>query len=94
MGISIKGFVLEPPRVGAANNHYTYTPNNFISDTVAFTAAYPQDESAPRADYLVLVLQDGQLIDARFGWTKNQVIQRFDYDVLDQRFKPLRGAPV
>lgn len=94
MGISIKGFVLEPPRVGAANNPYTYTPNNAISDSAAFTAAYPQDESAPRADYLVLVLQDGQLIDARFGWTKNQVIQRFDYDVLDQRFKPLRGAPV
>jgi len=94
MGLSIKGYVLEPPRVGAANSPYTYTPNDFISNQGNFDAAYPPDESAPRSDYFVLVLQDGLLFDAKFGWTKNQVIQRFDYDVLDQRFKTLAGAPV
>lgn len=94
MGLTIKGYVLEPPRVGASNSTYTYTPNDFISNQSDFDTAYPADESTPRADYLVLVLQDGLLFDAKFGWTKNQVIQRFDYDVLDQRFKTLSGAPI
>jgi hypothetical protein len=95
MGLSIKGYVLEPPRVGAANSPYTYTPNNFISDSVAWSAVYPDgSEPQPRADYFVLVLQDGFLVDSRFGWTKNEVVQRFDYAARDQRFVLLGGAPI
>ncbi len=94
MGLTIKGYVLEPPRVGAANAAFTATPNNFVSDQVAYDLAYPPgSEPNPRVDYLTLVLEDGLLVDAKFGWTKNEIINRFEYDSKDQRYKLLPGAP-
>ena len=102
MSLKIAGYVLEPPRVAAANAPYTYTPNNLIADKAAWSAVYPDNaEPQPRADYLVLVLKDGSelippapfLVNARFGWTKNEVVQRFDYFARDQRYETLGGAP-
>ncbi len=94
MGFNFKGYVLEPPRVGQANSPFTPSPNNFIADAVAFGAVYPVDsEPSERADYLVMVLTDGLLVDAVFGWTKNEGIQRFEYDGREQRYRPLLGAP-
>jgi len=92
MGLSITGYVLEPPRVGQANSSYTSTPNVYISDQAAFDLAYPTDESEPRTDYHVFVLTDGDFPDATFCWTKNEVIDRFDYDGKQQRFKTSPGA--
>jgi hypothetical protein len=92
MGLALSGYLLDPPRVGAANSPYTQTPNVYISDSVAFNAAYPSDESAPRTEYHVFVLKDGDFPDATFAWTKNEVINRFDYDSQVQRFRTLPGA--
>lgn len=105
MGLSITGYVLEPPRVGSANSPFTMTPNNYLSDPSAFNIAYPSDESVPRTEYHVFVLDDfvppatgpggnPAFTDAIFAWTKNEVIQRFDYDAQDGRFKTLPGAPL
>lgn len=103
MGLSITGYVLEPPRVGSANSPFTMTPNNYLSNPSAFNTAYPSDESVPRTEYHVFVLDDfvppgtgpethGSFTDATFCWTKNEVIQRFDYQGQDGRFKTLPGA--
>lgn len=103
MGLSITGYVLEPPRVGSANSPFTMTPNNYVADQGAFNAAYPSDESAPRTEYCVFVLNDfvppgtgpgniRSFTDATFVWTKNEVIQRFDFEAQDGRFKPYPGA--
>jgi len=92
VGLSVTGYVLEPPRVGQGNSPFTATPNIVISDQSAFDAAYPSDESAPRTEYLVFVLTDGKLTVAVFGWTKNEVINRFDYDGQAGGFRPLVGA--
>ncbi len=105
MGLSIKGYVLEPPRVGSSDSAFTYTPNNFISNQGAFDAAYPQDESAPRTEYHLFVLKDfispgtgpgvtRSFVDTSYAWTKNEVLQRFDYEGRDGRFKTLPGAPL
>lgn len=94
MPFTITGYVLEPPRVGQANSPFTFTPNDYISNQAAFNVAFPSNESAPDAQYLVQVMVDGDLPDAVFGWTKNQVIARFDYDGRDQRFKTLPGMGV
>lgn len=93
-GLSITGYVLEPTRVGSANSPYTQTPNIYISDQAAFDAAYPSDESAPRTDYFVFVLSDGDFPSCAFCWTKNEVINRFDYDGREQRFRSLPGKAV
>lgn len=90
-GLSLTGYVLEPPRVGQSNSAFTSTPNVFISDQAAFDTAYPTAETAPRTDYHVFVLTDGDFPDATFCWTKNEVISRFDYDGLDQRFRTIPG---
>jgi hypothetical protein len=90
-GLTITGYVLGPTRVGAANSPYTQTPDIYVSDQVAFDAAYPSDESVPRTDYMVFVLTDGDFPDCTFCWTKNEVINRFDYDGREQRFSPLPG---
>ena len=97
MGFSITGYVLEPPRVGQSNSPFTSTPNNFISNSVAFNAAYPSSEANPRDDYLVIVTSEGSnglLVNAGFGWTKNEVVQRFDYFGREQRFRTLPGGPL
>lgn len=91
-GLSITGYVLESPRVSSANSPYTQTPNIYVSDQSAFDTAYPSDESVPRTDYFVFVHVDGDFPDAEFHWTKNEVIDRFDYDGLGQRFRTLPGA--
>lgn len=92
MGFSVTGYVLEPPRVGQANSSFTFTPNIVISNQGLFNIAYPSDESAPRTDYLVFPRVDGDLPDVLFCWTKNEVINRFDYDGKNQRFKLLPGS--
>lgn len=94
MPFSVTGYVLEPTRVGQANSPFTFTPNIFVANQVAFDTAYPSDESVPPTQYLVQVMQDGDLADAVFGWSRNEVIQRFDYDGRDQRFKTLPGSGV
>ena len=91
-GLSITGYVLEPPRVGAANSPYTQTPNIYVSDQSAFDTAYPSDESAPRTEYHVFALIDGDFPDCTFCWTKNETINHFDYDGQQQRFKTMPGA--
>ena len=100
MGFSITGYVLEPPRVGAANSPFTLTPANFESSPSAFSSHYSSAENVPRTDYLVLVMQDGKLPGAVFGWTKNEgfvvgeaEIDRFGYDGRHQQFRPLPGGP-
>lgn len=103
MALSITGYVLEPPRVGGSNSPFTFTPNNLISNQGAFNTAFPSSETAPRVEYCAFVLNDTltpgtgpnsgrSLADARLAWTKNEVIQRFDYLGRDGRFKPLPGS--
>ena len=95
MGLVFTGYVLDPLRVGQANSPFTFTPTVIVSNQGAFDVAYPSDESAPRTDYLVFPLEDGDLADIVFAWTKNEVIPRFDYDGKNQRFWPMPGfAPV
>jgi len=73
MAVSLKGYVLEPPRVGGSNSAYTLTPNDLIADQADFDSHYtPGSETEPRTEYLVLVQTEGLLVDARFGWTKNE----------------------
>jgi hypothetical protein len=102
MSLTISGYVLEPPRVGQANSPFTYTPNIYILDQAAFDAAYPVDESAPRTEYHVFVLSDDlqpptgpggnhSFVDTSFAWTKNEVVQRFDYKGAEGRFRTLPG---
>ena len=93
MGLSILGYVLEPPRVGSANSPYTSSPNTVIQYPGAFAAAYPSgSEPNPRVDYFAFTMSDGALADATFGWSKNEVVQRFGYDGKNQRFKLLVGS--
>lgn len=94
MGLVIRGYAMEPPRVGQSNSPYTFTPNAVISDQGAFDAAYPSNEANPRTEYHVFVLRDGDLHDATFCWTKNEELARFDYDGAGQRFRTLPGAPL
>ena len=99
MSLSIKGYVLEPPRVGASNSPYTFTPNTFVSDSAAFNAYYTSAENVSRTDYCVLTQIDGLLVNAAFGWTKNDgetnknvLVRRFDYDARVGCFRPLPGG--
>lgn len=99
MGFSLKGYVVERPRVGAANSPFSSTPDVLIADFGAFNAAYPASETSPRTDYLVLTTVDGKLPDAEFGWTKNEgltptgpAVQRFDWEGKKQSFIPLPGS--
>jgi len=100
MAFEISGYVVEGMRVGQSNATFTQSPDNLISDQAAFDAAYPDDESAPRADYMIMVTSEGTphpglLESAKFGWTKNEIVARFTYDAQGGAFKPLRGsAPV
>jgi len=106
MAFEISGYVLEPIRVGQANSPFTQTPDNLISDQGTFDAAYPSAETVSRTDYLVVVTSEGTphagfLVDAQFGWTKNEgtsnlgpVVQRFAYAAQQGRFKPLPGAAI
>jgi len=92
MPLSITGYIVDPPRVGAANSAFTQTPNVYISNQTTFDFYYPSDESAPRTEYHVFVLEDGDFPDCTFCWTKNEVINRFDYDGRQQRFRMLPGS--
>jgi hypothetical protein len=94
MGYNLKGYVLEKPRVGAANSPYTASPDNLVSDPATYNSVYGVDEANPgRTEYLVLVLVDGNLPDAELGWTKNEGgIFRFDYDGAEGKFRPLPGS--
>lgn len=96
----ISGYVVEPIRVGQSNGTFTQTPDVYVANETAFNAAYPEDETAPRTDYLVMVTSEGitcpgLLEFARFGFTKNEIIDRFAYDAQLGAFAPLKGsAPV
>ncbi len=92
MGLTISGYVLEPVRLGSSNAPVTYTPDVAITNQGAFDAAYPSTEANPRTEYHVFVLTDGKLHDAKFCWTKNEVISRFGYDGRFQRFRTLPGG--
>lgn len=82
--------------MGAGNSPFTFTPDSVITDSGAYNAAYGgTDDSNPgRVEYLVLTEVGGDLHHAEFGWTKNEGIQRFDFDTAYQRFTPLPGGPV
>lgn len=93
----LKGYILEPPRVGGSNSPFTFTPNVLISDQGTFDAAYPLDESAPRSEYMVQVLREvtgsgtgpggiPSLPDATFAWTKNEGAVQSGLQVPFQRF--------
>ena len=97
MGLSITGYVLEPPRVGGANSPYTLTPSNFVSNTGTFNTAFPSNESNPRVEYLVQVLSETysgptgpngaySLPDARLFWTKNEGEVQSGAQIPFQRF--------
>ena len=92
MAFSISGYVLDKPRVGASNSPFTASPDNFISNQVDWDAAYPDSEINPNDDYLAMVTTEGSVPDARFGWTKNETIRRFDYSGKEQRFVLLVGS--
>lgn len=94
MGFSLKGYVLEKPRVGASNSAYTSSPDNVISDSGAYSSTFGLDETSPgRVEYLTSVLVDGDLANAEFGWTKNESsFQRFEFDGAEQRFRPMQGS--
>lgn len=100
MGLAITGYVLEPIRVGAANATTTWTPDIVVIDQLSYDAAYPSNESQPRTDYLAFVMEDGKFsattisTSPSFGWTKNEVLNRFSYNGKLQRFQPLSGAPI
>jgi hypothetical protein len=91
-GLTIKGYVLEPPRVGAANSPYTMTPDVYISNQGVFDAWYDALETKPRTEYHVFVIIDGDFPDAAFCWTKNEVVSRFEYDGRGGRFKTMPGS--
>lgn len=96
MSFSLKGYVLEKPRVGTVNSPYTLTPNNgvlTVADQAAYSAAFNDSETLPRVEYMTLATVDGDLADVEFGWTKNEDIQRFDWDGKAQRYTTLPGAP-
>ena len=94
MSFDLKGYLLEPPRVGTANSPFTASPNTAQDGTGAFNTAYPSgSEPWPRVDYMLLVMRDGLLADAKFGWTKNELIARFDFDGGVQRYRTLPGGP-
>lgn len=97
MSLSITGYILDPPRVGSSTSPFTLTPDNLVSDQVVFDAAYPSDETGPRSEYLVQVLEEvfsgptgpggnRSLPDARFGWTKNEGVYQQGLQVPFQRF--------
>lgn len=99
MGFSLKGYIVEGPRVGGSNSSFSMTPNVYVSNSGAFSTAYPANESAPRTDYIVMVLAEGDLSDVVFGWSKNEGlepnepgVQRFDYNTDRNTFYPLAGA--
>ena len=106
MSFTISAYLLEPPRVGQSNSPYTQTPDNYISNQTTFDTAYPSDESAPRTDYLVFVWDEGTsqlaplpstaglLANAKFSYSKNEVINRFAYSSRDGRFKLLPGNAI
>lgn len=95
MSVIPKGYVLEKPRVGTGNSPFTFTPDNVIVNGGAYSAAFGSNEASPgRTEYLVLTEAGGDLPYAEFGWTKNEGIQRFDFDTGLQRFAPLPGGPI
>lgn len=95
MSFDLKGYLLEPPRVGTANSPFTSSPNT--ADENGDFKSNPNwplgSEPWPRVDYMLLVMKDGLLADAEFGWTKNEVIARFDFDGSTQRYRTLPGGP-
>lgn len=90
MSISLGGYAVEPIRTGPTT---AVVAQAVVTNSGAFNLAYPTSEVNPRVDYLVLTLVGGPLHLARFGWTKNETLDRFTFDVTGQRFRPLRGGP-
>ena len=92
MSFDLNGYLLEPPRIGSSNSPYTASPNNLVSNQSDWDLAYPSDESAPNDHYMAIALADAKLPQATFGWTKNETLNRFDYNGRGQRFQPLPGG--
>ncbi len=93
MTLDVKGFVLEPPRLGRSNASTTFSPNAVVTNSGAFLSAYPVNENGSEVEYHWFVLSGGAIHDARFAWTKNEVVTRFGYSNLLQRFRTLPGGP-
>jgi hypothetical protein len=93
MAFDLTGYIVEKPRVGAGNSPFSASPDVFISNLVAFSLAYPSSEVNPATEYCMIVQDQGtgDLPDAAFGWTKNEVIQRFGYDSKNGRHATLPG---
>ena len=94
MSFQLQGYILQKPRVGAANSPFTASPDDFDALPISDPASFGTDENNPGpVDYLTLVLVDGNLPKVVFGWTKNEGgVQRFDYDGTIGTFKLLQGA--
>lgn len=92
--MQLTGYVVEKPRVGTANSPYTSSPDNLISNQSAYDTGFGVNEDSPgRTEYLTLVIKDGDIPEATFGWTKNEGgIQRFDFDGAEGKFRTLPGG--
>jgi hypothetical protein len=73
-----------------ANGTWTVTvldSNDFLLNGSSFTGSF-----AGGGTVTVIQGAPGLLTCAGFGWTKNEIIQRFDYDTQHGRFIPLPGG--
>lgn len=95
------GYVLESVRIGTSNSVYTASPDTYVTSSGSFIAAYPSDESVARAEYGLMVQQEGKIYQAVWGWTKNQgaladgdlvPFDRFGYAGADGRFQLFAGV--
>jgi hypothetical protein len=78
--------------VPAANGTFTITildSTDVLLNGSTFAGTYSGGGS-------MLVLQGipGMLVNAGFGWTKNEIVARFDYDMQGGRFRTLPGGPI
>ena len=78
--------------VPGANGTFTVTVLD-ATDYVLNNSVYgPTDVYTGGGTFLVINGAPGLLTTAGFGWTKNEIIQRFDYDSHKGRFWPLPGG--
>jgi len=81
--LNLDGWVLRKPRVASANAITTSSP-----DTVENPSFDPQE----RADYFVSCMNNSQLRDSEFAWSKSTSDRlRMGYSDVDQRWVPLPG---
>jgi len=105
--MSVKGYVVEPARIGAANSPFTFTPKTAILNATAYNAHFTDgSENVPRVDYFVTVVPHpppllggvprGQsLVEAKFAWSKNEgtTTQPFDRFTYDNTTQAFKLLP-